>query len=45
MLAATSLETVPKIVAAKELARFLVVTLEHLQHLVVKKAAVGQTGK
>jgi len=41
MLAAASLETSRKIVAAKELASFLVMSLEHLQHLVVEEAAIG----
>lgn len=45
MLAAASLETRRKIVAAKALASFLVMSLEHLQHLVVKVAALGQTGE
>jgi hypothetical protein len=41
MLSAASLETIHKFVAAKELASFLVMSLEHLQHLVVEEAAIG----
>ncbi len=45
MLAPTSLEAVRQIVAAEKLARSLVMSLEHFEHLVVKTAAFGQTGK
>ncbi len=44
MLAATSLDTVRQIVAAEKRARSLVMSLDRFEHLVVKTAALGQTG-
>jgi hypothetical protein len=45
VLSATPLEAVGQIVAAEELARSLVMGLDHFEHLVVQMAAFGQTGK
>jgi hypothetical protein len=44
MLAATSLETVRQIVETEKRARSLVMSLDRFEHLVVKTAALGQTG-
>jgi hypothetical protein len=45
VLAATPLEMVRQIVAAEKRARSLVMVLDDFEHLVVKKAAFGQTGE
>jgi hypothetical protein len=42
---ASPLETVAQLVAAEELARALVMFLDHFEHLVVQTAAFGQTGE
>jgi len=42
---ATSLESIRKVVTGQELARLIVMSLDHLKHLVVKTAALRQSRK